>query len=104
MPDDQRPRRPPSAEAMTVVSFKAPREQGSRLVTAMKRVALDQGEAVQETYLRACSEFLARQPDDGAPWRELHRLAGRRGEDVWELHRQALAEFLDRHGDGSDGA
>jgi len=82
---------------MTVVSFKVPRDQGSRLTTAMKRVALDNGEAVQDTYLRACTEFLARQTDGGELWRDLTHLAARRGEDVWQLQRDALREYLDRH-------
>ncbi len=103
MADDRPPRRPPSAEAMTVVSFKVPRDQGSRLTTAMKRVALDHGEAVQDTYLRACTEFLTRQADVGELWRELNRLAAERGEDVWQLQREALREYLDRHRDPSAG-
>ena len=61
---DPRPSRPLAADSEIVVSFRAPRAEGHALTRAMKRIALDNDEPVKDTYLRALTEFIARESHD----------------------------------------
>lgn len=79
-----------------VVSFRAPRSEGSALAKAMKQIALDNDEPVKDTYARALNEFIARESHDPEVWRALRRIAQQRGATLQAMVSRALTEYAER--------
>jgi len=93
---DPPPEKPLAADSTRVVSFRAPREDARRIVQAIKRIALDNDEPAQDTYLRALTEFIARESYDSSLWQSLRRVAEARGEPVTDTLAHAIEEFVQR--------
>jgi predicted Zn-dependent protease len=89
-----RPRRPTAAETEKVVSFRLRREEAEDLIEAMRTIALRYREPVKDTYLRALTEFMAREPQDPAAWRRLRDVAQDQGVTVQDLVAAAVAEYV----------
>lgn len=99
MPDPT-PRRALAAESTRVVSFRAPREDADYITKTVKRIALDNDEAAQDIYLRALTEFIARESYDSRLWRSLRQIAEQRGQPLTDVLAQAVAEFVRREKPG----
>jgi len=93
---DPQSARPLAADGEIVVSFRAPRAEGHALTLAMKRIALDNDEPVKDTYLRALTDFIARESRDPTVSRALRSIAEQRGETLPDTVTRALTEYVER--------